>query len=258
MIESDRAMKKFIYGSATVLLFSFGVLTGSQPTTSTALATQQNSETPSAQPLLDPEVEIQQFRDSLVKPKAIKILFNGFSSTREEGVKTVYDSGTIYYSKDELFVIYDKENKEDTNFATIEGKLYAWRTGAKAGKILKRIDNDIKMLLIYLIDVSAIKRSIYFQSYRENPDDFSVTQDGDTKTILFKKVNRPFAGIRVQQNPFWLSSFLLCDCQSITPTTPLFGAEVSRPIPLDKIPDSVKVLPPDVEFEPTQETVESY
>ena len=90
------------------------------------------------------------------------------------------------------------------------------------------------------------------------PSDFDVTQQGDTKTILFKQVKWSFAGIKVQENPFWLRSFIFCNCQSVKPFTPIAIFEVNRPIPLEKIPKSIKVLPSDVTFEPSETTVENY
>lgn len=242
-------------------LLSFAMPAIAQPISSEASTTPQSLQTTSAQPTLEPEVEWKQLIDAIFTPKAVKLTFSTFSAIGEkENPRYSMQSGNIYYSNGELFVLYDEssQGEPNTNFATINGKLYAWENGAKEGEILKRIDKDTEALLIYMVDPAGFKRSVYFQSYREKPSDFNVTQQGDTKTILFKQVKWSFAGVKIQEHPFWLRSFVFCNCQSVKPFTPVSILEVSRPIPIEQVPESVKVLPPDVKFEPSEATVEYY
>jgi hypothetical protein len=252
---------KKIHALMMTLVLSLATLAIAHATTAQKIppAKLPDPQTNPLSPVASPEVEVEQLNNSIFNPKAVQIPFG--MSIEKGSSRQILASGTIYYSNGELFVRYDKnaENiKPNTNFATINGKLYAWETGAKQGKILKRRHKDTEELLVYLVDISIIKRSIYFQNYRETPDNFVVTQQGDTKTILFKPPIEFVAGIRIQEKPFWLKAFILCECKSITPNTSLTIFEVERPIPLEQIPKAVKALPPGVKFKATNETVDSY
>jgi hypothetical protein len=254
-------MKRFFCGLAISVLVVGGSAIARSTTTLKAPTKHQSLQTVPVQSSVNPDIEWRQFIDAMFSPKAVKMAFNIFSRIGDkESSKNVVASGNIYYSKGELFVLYDKNSKGEpnTNFATINGKLYAWETGTKQGTILKRIDEDTEALLIYSVDPAGFKRATYFDEYRKQPGKFSVMQQGDIKMILLKQVTRPFGGIEIQENPFWLRSFIFCDCQSVRPTTPVSVFEVNRPVPLEKIPDSVKVLTPDVKFEPSETTVEYY
>lgn len=252
-------MKQIIRGFVVVSLLSFAMTAIAQPTISQKMSSAklQSLQTQSTSPTIKPEVEWKQLIDAIFSPKAVQI---PFSAALEKGrSKQVFAFGNIYYSKGDLFVLNDQSSRgeEITNFATINGKLYAWEKGARRGKILKRVAKDTENLLIYLTDAAGIKRSLYFQSYREKPDDFIVTQQENIKTLEFKVVDH-FVGIKIQENPLWLRSFIAYNCVAVTSTTELSVFEVNRPIPLEKIPDSVGILPPDIKFEPTNETVETY
>ena len=180
-------MKQIMRGFVVVSLLSFAIPTIAQPiVNSEASIKSQSPSTPSVQFTADPKIELQQMLDAIFRPKAIRLSFR--DSVEKGSVKRVISSGNMYYSNGELFVLYDKgsQGTPNTNFATINGKLYAWETGAKKGEILKRIGKDTEALLIYLIDIAGIKRSIYVQSYREKPNEFDVMREGDTKTILFR------------------------------------------------------------------------
>jgi len=251
-------MKRIFCGLAISLVIGGGFMFV-QPTRQKILAAQTQTEPSTSRESnsdIDLSVEGKQIANAILDPKAVKIPFSAF--IEKGNSKQILASGTMYYSKGDLFVLNDKSDRENRsiNYATIGGKLYRWKFGAKKGEILKRYTKDTEALLGYLLDVSLIKASIY-RDYREKPNNFLVSQEGDAKTILYKQISNGFAGIKIQESPFWMSSFLHCDCVSITSTTALTVFEINRPIPLEKIPDSVKVLPSGVKFKPTEDTVES-
>ncbi|UBF26023.1 hypothetical protein K9N68_31560 [Kovacikia minuta CCNUW1] len=251
-------MKRIFWALAILSLMSVGVMI-TQTTHQKILAAQTQSE-PSTSKESNSEIDLstegKQIENAVLGPKAVKIPFSAF--IEKGNSKQILTSGNMYYSRGNLFVLHEKSDQKDRpiNYATINGKLYRWEFGAKQGKILKRYARDTEALLSYLLDVSFIKGSVY-RNYREKPSNFLVSQEGDTKTILYKQISEGFAGIKIQESPFWMSSFLSCECVSITSTTALAIFEINRPIPLEKIPDSVKVLPSGMKFKPTEATVES-
>lgn len=71
---------------------------------------------------------MEQMLDAILIPKAVKLTFSTFSAIGEkENPKYFVKSGNIYYSKGALFVLYGEGDigEPNTNFATINGKLYA-------------------------------------------------------------------------------------------------------------------------------------
>jgi hypothetical protein len=187
----------------------------------------------------------------LFTPPAVQIPFR---FVREQaGVKTPEYSGNIYFSQGAIFVDYDQSAKDD-HFATINNKLYTWKTGAKQGEILERFAGDTLAFVMYLVDPSAIMRSIYVQ-YLDHPKDFTVKTVANEKVIAFKKPESGFKDIHVQNSPFWLKSFTLD--LSKEGVKEVGHLEVDAPIALETLPEELFTLPQGVAFKPSKENLKN-
>jgi hypothetical protein len=188
--------------------------------------------------------------DQLFKPAAVQIPFRFV--TEAKGDRVVNYAGNIYFSQGAIFINYDA-GQDDEQFATIGDKLYVWKAGKTEGQILTRFPGDTLAFVMYMVDPSAIMRSIYSQ-YLEKPKDFNVTTAADgTRSILFKQVQSGFKGIRIQPQPFWLKGFLL-ENQGDKGMS-VGSLEVDAPIALEQLPQGLLVLPSDVKFQPSKGTL---
>jgi hypothetical protein len=186
----------------------------------------------------------------LFNPPAVQIPFRFV--TDKAGVKVTNYAGDIYFSQGAIFINYNESNNDD-HFATIDNKLYTWKTGKPEGETLKRFPGDTLAFVMYMIDPAAIMRSIYVQ-YLDEPQKFTVKpgMNGE-KSILFKQVKNGFKGIRVQSKPFWLKGFLLAAAPEKGGQTG--SLEIDAPIALAAIPQTLLTLPQGVTFKPSQETL---
>ncbi|MBE9029260.1 hypothetical protein IQ266_05730 [filamentous cyanobacterium LEGE 11480] len=190
--------------------------------------------------------------DQLFKPAAVQIPFRFVSESA--GHRSINYAGNIYFSQGALFINYDT-TESDELFATVDGQLYSWKPDATEGVILKRFPGDTLAFVMYMIDPSAIMRSIY-STYLEKPNEFTVSTDSSgTKSIIFKQVQNGFKGIRLQENPFWLKAFMLEPSQN--EGIDVGNLEVDPPIALDQLPKGLTVLPTTVTFKPTQESLKN-
>jgi hypothetical protein len=171
----------------------------------------------------------------------------------QAGIKTPEYAGNIYFSQGAIFVDYD-QSAQDDHFATINHKLYTWKTGAKQGEILERFEGDTLAFVMYLIDPSAIMRSIYVQ-YLDHPKDFTAKTVANEKVIAFKKPGSGFQDIHVQNTPFWLKSFTLD--LSKDGVKAVGRLEVDAPIALETLPEELLTLPKGVAFKPSKENLKS-
>jgi hypothetical protein len=174
--------------------------------------------------------------------------------TNENGKTNTNYAGNVYFSQGDIFINYN-ESDNDEWFATVNNQLYTWNPKTKEGSILTRFPGDTLAFVMYMIDPSAIMRSIYTQ-YLDKPQTFTVKPSTDnTKTILFKKVENGFKGIRIQTQPFWLNAFLL---ESPKDKGGSIGSlEVDAPIALEAIPTELLTLPKGIKFKRSTETLKN-
>jgi hypothetical protein len=177
-----------------------------------------------------------------------------FRFVREQtGVQTPQYAGNIYFSQGAIFIDYDQSTQEE-RFATINNKLYTWTTGNPKGEILERFPGDTLAFVMYLIDPSAIMRSIYSQ-YLDHPKDFTVKTTANEKVIAFKKPQSGFKDIHVQNNPFWLKSFTLDLSKDSVKETGYLA--VDAPISLEALPEALFTLPKGVTFKASKDDLKS-
>ncbi len=191
---------------------------------------------------------------NLFEPNAVKIEF--FTYDDVHGEKILSDSGTVWFSKGQLFiqrsVDVNNSDEERFNYATINGKVYEWNSITNKGRIYKRYDGDTFEFLLYFVDVSGIKMSIY-QEYSKNPEDFRVTEHGSIKTIEYIRPRYGFEGIQVIENPLWLYSMMLRNHTDSPCQIHVF----KRPESVDKIPDYLKKLPDSIIFKESDSTLKA-
>jgi hypothetical protein len=189
--------------------------------------------------------------DQLFKPAAVQIPFRFVTETA--GVRSVNYAGNIYFSNGAIFINYDGDAVDEERFATIEDKLYTWKPSAAEGQILKRFPGDTLAFVMYMVDPSAIMRSIY-SAYLTKPQDFTtaIATDG-SKSLLFKKVQSGFKGIRIQPQPFWLKAFLLEAAKDQGMS--MGSLEVDAPIALAKLPQELTILPTGIKFKPSDNSL---
>jgi hypothetical protein len=207
-------------------------------------------------------LELKQVFQAIFEPKAVKIPFR--IATVKGTSRKVTAAGTIYFARGDIFVIYDRVSGDSSgsfNYATVGGKLYSWRIGEKNGEILKRFPGDTIELVDYLIDPSMIMRYNYFEYYRK-PENFSVTKEQNSVTIMHKQNPYGFAGIKFSKSPLWLQTGIFAPCNSskcppVTQKTELTLWEVDRPVSLEQIPAKIKSLPKTVKFQKSDQTVDS-
>jgi hypothetical protein len=189
--------------------------------------------------------------DQLFKPVAVQIPFRFVTETGKE--RSVNYAGNIYFSAGAIFINYDGDAVDEERFATIEDKLYTWKPNVAEGQILKRFPGDTLAFVMYMVDPSAIMRSIYSE-YLAKPQDFTtaIATDG-RKSLLFKKVQSGFKGIRIQPQPFWLKAFLV-----ESPKDKVMGVgslEIDAPIGLTQLPSELTILPTGIKFKPSDNSL---
>jgi hypothetical protein len=188
--------------------------------------------------------------NQLFQPQAVQIPFRFI--TDKAGVKATNYAGNIYFSQGAVFINYNGVANDD-HFATIGNKLYTWKTGATQGEMLKRFPGDTLAFVMYMIDPSAIMRSIYV-NYLDEPQKFTVKSGPKgEKAILFKQIKDGFKGIRIQEKPFWLKGVLLeiAKAQEVQ----IGSLEIDTPIGLEAIPPELLTLPKGVKFKPSEATL---
>jgi hypothetical protein len=184
--------------------------------------------------------------DQLFQPNAVQIRFRSVETTG--GERKVGYSGNLYFSQGQLFINYD-QTQDDAAFATIDGKLYTWRIGAKDGEILKRFKGDTLAFLMYMIDPSAIMRSVYSE-FLERPKQFTTTTTQGIQTLQMKENQGGIHGIQVATKPFWLKTLLF---EKPAALGLLQGRlEIDPPIALDALPKELAVLPKGVKFKASE------
>jgi hypothetical protein len=189
--------------------------------------------------------------DQLFKPAAVQIPFRFVTETA--GERSVNYAGNIYLSNGAIFINYDGETPDEERFATIDDKLYTWKPNVTEGQILKRFPGDTLAFVMYMVDPSAIMRSIY-SAYLTKPQDFTtVTATDGSKSLLFKKVQSGFKGIRIQPQPFWLKAFLLESPQG--KGKGVGSLEVDAPIALTQLPKELTILPTGIKFKPSDNSL---
>ena len=213
-----------------------------------------------------PKGEIQaEFKETLqavFEPAAVKIPFR---TVQVKGAdRKIVEDGVIYFAKGQIVVKHNSTlpNASIPDFATIEGKLYAWALGKKEGQILKRFTGDTIELVDYLIDPALLMRYTYFE-YKRSPKDFTVTNVPNSTTILRKQISYGFVGIRFNSVPLWLGNNIITNCKTkncppITAGTELTQIEIDRPIPIPQIPSELLKLPKNVKFVQSKGSVDQY
>lgn len=145
--------------------------------------------------------------DQLFQPAAVQIPFRFV--TGSGAARSVNYAGNIYFSRGAIFITYDSTDGADERFATVDNQLYTWQPGQPAGKILKRFPGDTLAFVMYMIDPSAIMRTMY-DHYLAQPNRFNrVLERQGVESILLKQPQNGFKGIQVQTEPFWLRAFMM-------------------------------------------------
>jgi hypothetical protein len=189
--------------------------------------------------------------DQLFKPAAVQIPFRFVTET--DKIRSVNYAGNIYGSNGAIFINYEGDVPDEERFATIEDKLYTWKPNAPEGQILKRFPGDTLAFVMYMVDPSAIMRSIY-SAYLTKPQDFTtVTAPDGSQSLLFKQVQSGFKGIRIQPQPFWLKAFLLE--ASKDQGMSVGSLEVDAPIALTQLPKELTILPTGIKFKPSDNSL---
>lgn len=201
---------------------------------------------------------------AMFEPEAVKIPFQYVKETAAG--QEILQSGNIYYSKGDLFILNDLL-KEDTsgitdwgtNFATIDGQLYSWKTGADSGVQLTRFQGDTIELLDYWVDPAMLMRFTYLD-YQQKPEDFEVITVGEETYLRRKSAPYGFAGMRVETAPHWMSALVTISCKETVcdASEETYVIEIDRPIPIEAIPADVQTLPEGITFEPSTQTADSY
>jgi hypothetical protein len=211
------------------------------------------------------QVSPQQYQEGsdlyheLFDAPVIQIKFHGVF---ENGTQTVTKhSSTLYFSKGEIFIVpaprdaKSPDSKESRRFfTTFSGNVYTWEDGHKKGEILKRTPDDTLNFLFYSIDPSGIMRSLY-QSYHKTPQEFVSSERDGIKRLMLQTPKSGFAGVLVREKPFWFTGFAAA-VEKPTSGTAIF--KVDPPVPLEAIPEAVRQLPKDVQFSPSQQTLQNW
>lgn len=184
--------------------------------------------------------------DQLFQPNAVQMPFRFVTTNGTQ--RSVNYSGNVYFSQGQLFIKYD-QTQDDEAFATIDGKLYTWKIGAKEGEILKRFKGDTLAFVMYMADPSAIMRAIYRQ-FLEQPKQFTTTTNNGIQTIQFKQVKDGFKGIQAVAKPFWLKTLLLETKEGAAVVQGQL--EIDPPIGLEALPEGLAVLPKGVKFKASE------
>lgn len=201
---------------------------------------------------------------AIFEPEAVKIPFQYVKETAA-GTE-VLQSGAMYYSQGDLFILNDPVDSSPlniatwgTNFATVDGELYAWNPEETTGLQLTRFQGDTIELLDYWIDPAMLMRFTYLD-YQQKPENFKVIEVGEETYLQRKEATYGFAGMRIAESPHWMSALVTLGCQEETcPTTgETFTVEIGRPIPIEAIPEDVRTLPSEITFEPSDQTADSY
>jgi hypothetical protein len=188
--------------------------------------------------------------NQLFTAPAVQVPFR--QTIEKAGVKTIAYSGSIFFSQGDLFINYDKTT-DDENFATINGKLYAWQANAKQGKTITRFPGDTLGFLMYMIDPSAIMRSIY-TNYLDDPKAFiTKIPQPNQKILLLKEAVSGFQGITIQEKPLWLKGFAFSD--PANPDKGIGRLEIDAPVALEALPKVLYTLPAGIQFQPSKETL---
>ena len=200
--------------------------------------------------------------ESIFEPSAVKISMRAVTADGE-----LMGASTLYYSQGALFLTEDVpySNREFRNFSTIDGNLYTWKSGEANGDILTRYTADTFEQLLYSIDPSGVKRSIYnqyltFQYLSQFPDEpvpadtsFTTVETEAYSTLELVEPIGPIRGLRIESAPLWLQALVIdsdfCG-DSACPDAETMFIEVDSPIVIESIPPAVQVLPEAIEFEP--------
>jgi len=204
---------------------------------------------------------VRAYYEALFEPEAVEIPVRTVSASGD-----ILNEATLYYSQGDLFYLYKTAEPAGIyrNFATVDGELYTWPTGASTGQKLTRFTGDTTELLDYIVDFSLIKRSAYGE-YLDTPESFEVNESDGVTTLKYKDGVEPFVGIQFVQEPLWLSSLIMeaspnasrCDDADCHETARIY-IEVAPPIPLSAIPSEVQTLPEEVTFEPSEQTADTF
>lgn len=198
---------------------------------------------------------------AIFEPDAVKISFReigDYSNGRE--IQVV---GEIYYSEGDIFLLnFAKgETNPPANFATVDGDLYRWTPDEPTGEKLTRYPGDAAALAAHFIDPAAIAQKIYQQT-QSQPDLFTQTAVEGGTDYEYKDASVIFRGIRVLEEPLWLKQFISysgCFGDQCSPERRArYIFEIDRPLPVNEIPDEVRQLPKDVNFEPSERTARDF
>jgi hypothetical protein len=208
--------------------------------------------------------DFKQVFQAVFEPTAVKMPFK-YSKVKGSS-RQLIEAGTIYFAKGKIFVKHSSTTANQSpvsDFATINGQLYAWKPGDKEGKILRRFTGDTIELVDYLIDPLLLMRYTYFDYYR-SPKSFVVTKDKNVTTILRKKNQYGFAGIKFGESPLWLGANIFssgCNkniCPPVNADTEVVEFEIDRPISIPQVPAELLQLPKNVKFIKSEESVDKF
>jgi len=211
--------------------------------------------------------------DSILEPNAVEISFRHKMENTGKETQTIA-SGKIYFSRGKLFlchrIINDKlysrwfpSNEHfDDSLLNYNGSLYRWSVLSSngKGKRLQRFPGDTIGLLMYLIDPAGIMKDLY-RGYIENKDDESVPhrklQDNKIEITYKDSDNRLYMSTRVSEDPPWIHAAIYPGDLYAKDRNSYYIYEIDYPKVIENIPESVKSLPENLEFEESSETVES-
>ena len=219
--------------------------------------------------------------DRILEPNAVEISFRHRMENTGKESQTIA-SGKIYISRGKLFVCHrvindelysrrfasSEHSPEDDslmNYATINGSLYQWRVlySNGKGKRLQRYPGDTISLLMYLIDPGALMKFLYGDYIHsiENKGDESIPhrelQDNKIEIMSKDPDNRLYMGARVAEDPPWFHAAIFPWDLEGKERNSFYIYEIDYPKVIEHIPESVKGLPENIEFEESSLTAES-
>lgn len=205
--------------------------------------------------------ELKPILNALYKPKAIQIKFRRVEKITENNLNVI-TTGKIWFSEGKLYIRLTShkplsdEDEIGYNYVTINDQVYKWREGDTGGRILKRSPCDTLKYLLYYIDRGALKAYAYTE-YKENPNQFIVSQNKNEKEILYKGFPESgFLGMSIVENPFWLKSIYFSHPEGSGKKS--IGYEFDIPIEIEEIPDEVLKLPEGIKWTHVDDTLENW
>jgi len=187
---------------------------------------------------------LDQYYRQFLKAGCVKIEYNEIEIINNKEV--VINKGEIYYDGAALIALYENNTGSGVfNYISRPDGLYSWRPGIKNGKIFEYSADNLKQLLIYLVDASLIKMQL-LSDYIDNKKNFTVSAAADCVVLTHNQFSIFAVGMTL--NPLWLRDLRLRMKEKI------HIIRILRPVNIENIPEKLFEIPKDVVFKKTTES----